>query len=156
MLRWNLFLTLIFEIENWLWRYNFGTFWQTVIHQRIFKEKNPLSMLNVDFWAKMLLVRTHHLWNSTTELTLSMCTVYLYIGMYIVCTMWRRPTEYGIQLHSSEDLGLTRWTAFQWCWKLNKHLSRREQVTNDIGLHNFMNSIAMLLARFTTWPPLEV
>ena len=83
-----------------------------------------------------------------------MCVYCVFIYRYVYCmygvhTMWRRPTEYGIQLHSSEDLGLTRWTAFQWCWKLNKHLSRREQVTNDIGLHNFMNSIAMLASFMT-------
>ena len=29
--------SLIFDIENWLWKYNFGTFWQTIIHWRIFK-----------------------------------------------------------------------------------------------------------------------
>ena len=37
-------IQLIFDIENWLWKYNFGTFWWTVIHRRILK-KNPLSML---------------------------------------------------------------------------------------------------------------
>ena len=25
----------IFDIKNWLWKYDFDTFWQTVIHQRI-------------------------------------------------------------------------------------------------------------------------
>ena len=35
---------LIFDIENWLWKYDFGTFQQAVTHWRIFK-KNPLSML---------------------------------------------------------------------------------------------------------------
>ena len=29
-----------------------------------------ISFEHVDFWAKSLLFRTHHLWNSTTELTL--------------------------------------------------------------------------------------
>ena len=24
---------LIFDIENWLWKYNFGTFWWTIIHR---------------------------------------------------------------------------------------------------------------------------
>jgi hypothetical protein len=35
---------MIFGNENWLWKYNVGTFWRTITHQRILK-KNPLSML---------------------------------------------------------------------------------------------------------------
>ena len=35
----------IFDIENWLWKYDFGTFWRTIIHCRIVLKKNPLSML---------------------------------------------------------------------------------------------------------------
>ena len=26
---------MIFDIENWLWKYDFGTFWRTIIHRRI-------------------------------------------------------------------------------------------------------------------------
>ena len=37
-------ILLIFDIENWLWKYNFGTFWQTDA-PRIFKiQRFPLSM----------------------------------------------------------------------------------------------------------------
>ena len=63
-------IQLIFDIKNWLWKYDFGTFWWTVIHQRIFKIE---SIEYVDSCAKILLFRTHHLQNSTTELTL-LCT----------------------------------------------------------------------------------
>ena len=35
----------IFDIENWLWKYDFGTFWWTVSHRRIFFKKIPFSML---------------------------------------------------------------------------------------------------------------
>ena len=35
----------IFDIENWLWKYNFGTFWRTIIHRRIVLKQFPLSML---------------------------------------------------------------------------------------------------------------
>ena len=35
----------IFEIENWFWKYNFGTFWRTVIHRRIVLKQFSLSML---------------------------------------------------------------------------------------------------------------
>ena len=38
-------IRLIFDIENWLWKYDFGTFWRTVIHVRIFLKNFPLSML---------------------------------------------------------------------------------------------------------------
>ena len=35
----------IFDIDNWLWKYDFGTFWQTIIHCRIVLKQFPLSML---------------------------------------------------------------------------------------------------------------
>ena len=35
----------IFDIKNWLWKYNFGTFWQTTIHCMIVLKKNHPSML---------------------------------------------------------------------------------------------------------------
>ena len=31
-------IQLIFDMENWLWKYDFGTFWWTVIHRRSFKK----------------------------------------------------------------------------------------------------------------------
>ena len=40
-------------------------FWRTVSH--CFEK---ISFEHVDSWAKILLFRTHHLWNSTTELIL--------------------------------------------------------------------------------------
>ena len=34
------------NIENWIWKYKFGTFWGTIIQRRIvLKKKNTLSML---------------------------------------------------------------------------------------------------------------
>ena len=35
----------IFDIENWLWKYDFSTFWRTIIHRMIVLKKFPLSML---------------------------------------------------------------------------------------------------------------
>ena len=35
----------IFDIKNWLWKYDFGTFWRTGISCRIFLNKIPFSML---------------------------------------------------------------------------------------------------------------
>ena len=43
-------------------------FWQTVITHRIFFKKIP--WWHVDSWPKSLLLRIHHLWNSTTKLIL--------------------------------------------------------------------------------------
>ena len=34
-----------FDIENLLWKYNFGIFWRTIIHRRIDLKQFPLSML---------------------------------------------------------------------------------------------------------------
>ena len=62
---------LIFDIQNWLWKYNFGTFWQNVIIHRMFLKIFP--WYHVDSWPRSLLLRTHHLWNSTTELILFKC-----------------------------------------------------------------------------------
>ena len=39
----------IFDIENWLWKYNFSTFWQIIIHCRI-ALKN--SCEHVDSWKR--------------------------------------------------------------------------------------------------------
>ena len=61
-------IPLLFDIKNWLWKYDFGTFWQTVITHRIFLKIFP--WWHVDSWPKSLLLRTHHLWNSLTELIL--------------------------------------------------------------------------------------
>ena len=36
--------------RNWLWKYNLGTFWQTIIHCRIVLKQFPLSMSIV--WQK--------------------------------------------------------------------------------------------------------
>ena len=35
---------LIFDVENWLWKYNFGIFWRTIIERRIVLKQFPLSM----------------------------------------------------------------------------------------------------------------
>ena len=65
-------IRLIFDIQNWLWKYDFGTFWQTVITRRNFSQTFP--WWHVDSWPKSLLFRTHFLWNSTTELILLLNT----------------------------------------------------------------------------------
>ena len=59
---------LIFDIQNWIWKYNFGTFWQTVVTRR--NILNIFPWWHNDFRKKNLFLRTHHLWNSTTELIL--------------------------------------------------------------------------------------
>ena len=51
-----------------IWKYNFCTFRQTVITRMNFLKIFPWR--HVDSWPKSLLLRTHHLWNSTTELIL--------------------------------------------------------------------------------------
>ena len=36
---------LIFDIENWLWKYNFGTFWETGAPRILKIQRFPLSLL---------------------------------------------------------------------------------------------------------------
>ena len=62
-------IRLIFDIQNWLWKYDFVTFWHFL---------KIIPWWYVDSWAKSLLFRTHHLWNSTTELILIYITVVYY------------------------------------------------------------------------------
>ena len=70
ILRWNFFfekIRLIFDIENWLWKYNFGTFWGPAamsIHKI-----QQFHLNAVDFWPKTLLFRTQQVKNSMTWLT---------------------------------------------------------------------------------------
>ena len=44
-------IQLIFDIENWLWKYNFGTFWRTIIHRRIVLK---LWLFAIDCWNWLL------------------------------------------------------------------------------------------------------
>ena len=48
-------------IGNWHWMYNFETFWKNKSH---FIHKNTMTSFNY-------IIETNHLWNSTTELTLT-------------------------------------------------------------------------------------
>ena len=74
---------LIFDIQNWLWKHNFGNFWQTVITHRTFLKAFP--WWHVDSWPKSLLLRTHHIWNSTTELILVLVLATLwYMNYYLL------------------------------------------------------------------------
>ena len=57
-------IRLIFDIENWLWKYNFGTFWGPGA-MSIYKIQQ-FHLNTVDFWAKTLLFRTHQARHSMT------------------------------------------------------------------------------------------
>ena len=54
---------LIFDVENWLWKYNFGTFWGRP--WRYYKIMQ-FHLNTVDFWANTFLFRTHQARNSMT------------------------------------------------------------------------------------------
>ena len=59
---------LFFDIEKWLWKYNFGTFWgpgAMSIHKT-----QQFHLITVDFWTKTLIFRTQQVRNSMTQLTL--------------------------------------------------------------------------------------
>ena len=57
-------IQLIFDIENWLWKYNFGTYWGPGT-MSIYKIQQ-FHLNTTDFLAKSLLFRTHHTRNSMT------------------------------------------------------------------------------------------
>ena len=59
---------LIFDIENWLWKYNFGTFWGPGIMS--IHKRQQFHFTTVDFWPNTLLLRTQQVSNSMTQLTL--------------------------------------------------------------------------------------
>ena len=57
-------IRLIFDIKNWLWKYNFGTLWGPGTMSIIKIQQFHLN--TVDFWAKTLLFMTHQARNSMT------------------------------------------------------------------------------------------
>ena len=73
LLNWYSWMKFVLKKMGWFFiskillrKYDFGTFWQTVIYLQIWKK----SFECVDSWPIILLFRTYHLWNSTTELIL--------------------------------------------------------------------------------------
>ena len=86
----------IFDIENWLWKYGFGTFWQTINHCRIVLKQFPLSMLilgqkscilgptifkipqpNCHYYLYLF---CHHVWSVKIEETISLFNLLLVIS----------------------------------------------------------------------------
>ena len=90
---------LIFDIQNWLWKYDFSTFWQTFITRRNFLKIFP--WWHVDSWSKSLLVRTHHLWNSTTELILVCICLCFHFKYKTCCPKYFLWPEFGQKMSKS-------------------------------------------------------
>ena len=56
---------MISDMKNWLWKSNFGTFWQLAINPKLKIQQFPLSMLI--FWAKIILILYTPFENTTTR-----------------------------------------------------------------------------------------
>ena len=61
---------MIFDIENWLWKSNFGTFWQLAINPKLKTQNSIISFEYVDFSAKNLLILYPPFENSTTRIAI--------------------------------------------------------------------------------------
>ena len=59
---------MIFDIENWLWKSNFGTFWQLAINPKLKTQNSIISFGYVDSYAKIFLILYPPLKNSTTHI----------------------------------------------------------------------------------------
>ena len=58
---------MIFDIENWLQKSNFGTFWQLAINPKLKTQNTIFSFGYVDFWAKICPILCPPFENSTTR-----------------------------------------------------------------------------------------
>ena len=58
-------IRMISDMTNWLWKSNFGTFWQLAINPKLKIQQFPLSMLI--FWAKIILILYTPFENTTTR-----------------------------------------------------------------------------------------
>ena len=74
-------------------------FWQTVITRRNFLKIFP--WWHVDSWSKSLLVRTHHLWNSTTELILVCICLCFHFKYKTCCPKYFLWPEFGQKMSKS-------------------------------------------------------
>ena len=81
------------RVENQLWKYNFGTFQRTHIPHKV--QWFPLSNEYVDFWPKILhfwlkilLFKTHHLRNLTTQLILAYIHGSIFIFLKRLMNSW--------------------------------------------------------------------
>ena len=86
-------IRLIFDLENWLWKYNFGTFWGLGA-MSIYKIQQ-FHLSTVDFWAKTLLFRTNQARNSMTYIT----DINIHSSMHIFqrhCTIMTQGQDYEV------------------------------------------------------------
>ena len=68
---------MIFDIENWLWKSYFGTFWQLSVSPKLNTQNLIISFRYVDSEAKILLILYPPFENSTTHIAIT--SIYLIV-----------------------------------------------------------------------------
>ena len=66
-------IRMIFDVENWLWKSNFGTFWHLPITP--LRKIQWFHLTTVDFYPKSVLILYPSLENSTTGTAIMLCKV---------------------------------------------------------------------------------
>ena len=61
---------MIFDIENWLWKLNIGTFGQLAINPKLKTQNSIISFGYVDYYAKIFLILNPPLENFTTRIAI--------------------------------------------------------------------------------------
>ena len=61
----------IVDIENWLWKSNFGTFWQFAVNPKLKTQNSIISFEYVDSFAKIFPILYPPLTNLTTCITIT-------------------------------------------------------------------------------------
>ena len=85
------FYSIIFYIEKWLWKYNFGTFWGpgTMSIHKI----QQFHLTALDFWAKTLLFRSNQARNYMKKLTL--LNILVFVLFEKKCGWWNLKKKLG-------------------------------------------------------------
>ena len=63
-------IPIIFDIENWLWKSNFSTFWKLAINQKLKMQNFPFGTY-VASYAKIFLILCSPDWISTTHFAIT-------------------------------------------------------------------------------------
>ena len=140
-------IRLIFDIENWLWNKEAAVapahsslftlkvqFWYFLTNCKSSTDFAKKSFEYVNSWPKILLFRTHHLWNSTTKL-ITYVTTLLDCPMNLIKTLQRSLFAYP----NPDAFSLTTRSIFELSWILGTYF--RLSCHSTLTLHNGLKHI---------------